>query len=595
MVMRVSGLASGMNTDDIVKQLMSAHRVPMDKLSQKKQLIEWQRDDYRAMNNKILDFRNAAFDMKLQSSYLTKKVAVSQESALTVRATADANDGQYAVKIDRLAKSASFNTGDLNGAPGDSKTMATLGLSADSTQLKIGGDKGSATIDVKKDMTVAQLVTAVNKETGTTGIKVSYDSTMDRLFFTSSKTGAAANIKMELANGENLNAIFKTGDLSGTAAGFTADSLVGGTGTFEVEMNGTKYNFAITSTTKMGQLVNEMNDKLNDVGVRAYLNAEGKLSFFNNDSAKPLSFSGTNNLTTTLGLDSPTSSSKIDVKGVNAKVQINGVEASYESNTFTFGGMTFTAVQASTTPINVSVSADIDKAVENIKKFVEKYNSLITDINKEVLEKKERSFQPLTDAQRESMSEDQIKKWEERAKNGLLANDSMLSGGLSSLRSIFVQAVKLPGGQEKNLASIGISTFQIAGGEVTGSYLERGKLYIDETKLKQALTDNPNDVAAMFTTDGATAAQDGIATRIYDQVSDLFKKITEKAGVADSVETTFLLGKESRTITQQINNMTKRLQSIEDRYYKQFTAMEKQLTQLNSQSAWLTQQFSTGG
>ncbi|WP_424766660.1 flagellar filament capping protein FliD [Paenibacillus sp. sgz302251] len=600
MSMRISGLASGMNTDDIIKQLMSAQRIPMDKMKQKKQLLEWKRDDYRSINNKILEFRNVAFDMKLQSSYLTKKVTSSQENIVSVTASSAANEGQYSIKVDRLAKTAAFNTGDLAGDSGDSKTVASLGLVAD-TQLKISGDKGTAAIDVKITNTLGQLVTAINNESSKTGVKVTYDSTMDRLFFTSSKTGASSNISMELTNGENLNSIFKTSALDGTTS-FTSESAkinggLVGTKSFQIKMDGKNYDYDITSSTTIGQLVDEINDKMKDVGVQAYLNGEGKLAFYNNDATKPLSFSGTNGLTASLGLVSPqTNNPKIDVKGTSAQVHVNGVKAKYDSNTFSFGGMTFTATQTNATAVNISVTQDVDKVVETVKKFVEKYNSLVEEVNKELLEKKERDFQPLTDAEREELSEDEIKKWEERARNGMLANDGMLKSGLNSLRQVFLDSVSgLPEGQLQNLADIGISNSNITGTSITGSYADRGKLYIDETKLKNAITNNPDEVMALFTADGATESNDGIATRLHNKVAELFKQITDKAGTLTTIETNYSMGIESKRLVDQMANLTRRLERMETRYYQQFTAMEKYISQMNSQSAWLTQQFSLGG
>src|SRR5690606_4034431 len=138
MVMRIGGLASGMDTDAIIKQLMEAQRIPLTKLAQKKQQLEWKRDDFRALNNKILEFRNAAFDMKLQSSYLTKKVASSAENIVSVSG-AGANEGQYTIRVESLAKAAGFSTGKLGGAGGSTETLATkLGLVEGSYSLSIG-------------------------------------------------------------------------------------------------------------------------------------------------------------------------------------------------------------------------------------------------------------------------------------------------------------------------------------------------------------------------------------------------------------------------------------------------------------------------
>jgi flagellar hook-associated protein 2 len=91
MVQRINGFSSGMDIDQLVSQLMQAQRVPLVKLEQKKQTLEWQRDDYRTLNSKLLDFRNTAFDMKLQSSYLTRSVASSHSSIITATAGAGAS------------------------------------------------------------------------------------------------------------------------------------------------------------------------------------------------------------------------------------------------------------------------------------------------------------------------------------------------------------------------------------------------------------------------------------------------------------------------------------------------------------------------
>ncbi len=69
---RISGLASGIDTETMIKQLMQAERAPVDRLSQKKQTLTWQRDAYREMNRVLLDFRTAASDMLLSKNYQSK-------------------------------------------------------------------------------------------------------------------------------------------------------------------------------------------------------------------------------------------------------------------------------------------------------------------------------------------------------------------------------------------------------------------------------------------------------------------------------------------------------------------------------------------
>ena len=79
MVTRISGLASGMDIDTIVKGLMDAQRVPLDKLYQKKTYTEWQRDDYRTINTAIEEFETLITDgIGRQSAFIQKTVSVSR-------------------------------------------------------------------------------------------------------------------------------------------------------------------------------------------------------------------------------------------------------------------------------------------------------------------------------------------------------------------------------------------------------------------------------------------------------------------------------------------------------------------------------------
>ena len=105
MVTRVSGFASGMDIDSIVSDMLKAQRAPLNKLLQKKQILEWQRDDYRAMNTALLNFRtNELTSMRLTTNYRTKTVSSSDESKVTATATSAANQASYNIsEVGQLA------------------------------------------------------------------------------------------------------------------------------------------------------------------------------------------------------------------------------------------------------------------------------------------------------------------------------------------------------------------------------------------------------------------------------------------------------------------------------------------------------------
>jgi flagellar hook-associated protein 2 len=641
MVMRISGLSTGFDTDGTVSKLMSAARIPLNKFIQKKQQLEWQRDDYRAMNNKVLEFRSNASNMKLESTYLAKKASVSNESAASVSVTSVANEGVYSLEVIQTAKTASVTSSAL-GAGSDTKKLSEIGMSANST-FTITGDKGSATLELKTTDTIAQFVANVNAESSVTGVKVSYDSTMDRLFFVSSATGTESKINLKMKSLDStvsadpadpsyaanktandlLGKVFKisgaTGvegkatETVGSVGALTSTSLVDSTLTstkkFTVKVdNGmgaiTSYDYDVTSTTTYGQLMDKINSDLGKTeGISSYLDATGHLSFYNPTGTKTLTFaddSGGTLLTKTGYNGGQTTSAPLDYYeyqdiGENAKVKFNNVAAEYQNNNFTIAGMNFTAKTEGQTT-NVTVNQDVDAVYNTIKSFVDKYNELVETVNKKMDEKKYRDFLPLTEEQKKEMKEDDIKRWEEKAKSGMLRNDPLLSQGLNEFRRGISEVVQgLPTGQVKGLAEIGISTSVISGGAISGNYLENGKIYIDDAKLKKAISEKPDEVMALFRSNDNNKDSDdgdGIAVRMYDKANALFTAITSKAGTTGMVDTKFTIGKDIKDIDKRADALSRRLESLETRYYKQFTAMESYINKMNSQSTWLSQQFS---
>src|SRR5690606_3995649 len=310
----ISGLASGMDTDAIIKQMMEAQRIPLNKLAQKKQLLEWKRDDFRTLNNKILEFRNAAFDMKLQSSYLTKKVASSAENIVSVSG-AGANEGQYTIRVESLAKAAGFSTGKLGGAGGSTETLATkLGLVEGSYSLSIGESGKEEKVSFSSTDTLESMIKTINDKTKSTGVRATYDAALDRIFFSSAKTGEAATIDLRLVNDDTDGEV----DLS------------------------VAFNMPDPNATP---------DSAVDPSA-------GLVTGINNN---------------------PANTNVISIKGSDAIVHFNGVKASYASNTFSVAGLTITAKQASSEIVDIGVTHDVDAAFDKIKGFIDKYNSLIEE------------------------------------------------------------------------------------------------------------------------------------------------------------------------------------------------------------------------
>jgi flagellar hook-associated protein 2 len=282
------------------------------------------------------------------------------------------------------------------------------------------------------------------------------------------------------------------------------------------------------------------------------------------------------------------------------------------NNSFTYAGLTFDIekdLPAGADPIKITVSSNSNKTYDTIKGFVEQYNALIDKLNVKMSEKKDRSYKPLTDAQKASMTTDQIEKWETKAKTGLLNGDSDIENTLSRLRSALYDSVQ---GVGVSLYSIGITT--------SNDYRQKGKLVINESKLKEALTNNPDEVTNLFTAasdksyytaSGDSASRNerykesGLADRFSDIIQDVIRttpdargnigSLTAKAGLAGDVsEYTNTLVKEITVFDKTIDELNEKLTSKENVLYTKFANMEKMLSKMNAQSNWLASQFSGG-
>ncbi|WP_439390887.1 flagellar hook-associated protein 2 [Bacillus velezensis] len=287
-------------------------------------------------------------------------------------------------------------------------------------------------------------------------------------------------------------------------------------------------------------------------------------------------------------VDDATNELTANAEGKNAKFTFNGLEMTKTSNNFTINGIKYTlnSVTDSNKTVTINSTTDTDGIFDNIKDFVDKYNTLIKSANAKVTESKYRDYKPLTDEQREAMTDKQIEQWEAKAKSGLLRSDSTLQNGLAEMRLDLYSTVTIDG-KKYQLADFGIET--------SDSYTDQGKLVIkDEAKLKQKITENPALVAKLFNADSPDTAktknpeEQGIARRLKDTLNKMQIQISKQAGTESSVSTSFTIGKSLDEIETNISNMKTKLDDIETRYYKKFSALDTALEKLNSQSSYLT-------
>lgn len=295
------------------------------------------------------------------------------------------------------------------------------------------------------------------------------------------------------------------------------------------------------------------------------------------------------------------------VAGQNAIVTINGVDTERSSNTFTTGGLSITLLETTGSyqkaddgsfkldengnkiftgeTATATTTKDTDKIYEGLKSFVEAYNKLIGDLNSRIDEEATyRDYAPLTSDQKKEMSESEIELWEEKAKTGLLRNDTNISSFLSSMRSALYTK---PDGCDFALYQIGIET--------SSEWEDKGKLVIDESKLKSMIETNSQDIQELFTN-----ATDGLATKLNSVIKATANTNSSTPGtlvglagvVGKATEITNTLTKQLRSINSKIEELQDKYETEKTRYWKMFNSMESALSSLNTQSSWLSQQFS---
>ncbi|QQY80081.1 flagellar hook-associated protein 2 [Keratinibaculum paraultunense] len=562
--MRIDGLASGIDTEEIIKNLMRAERVKVDRVEQEKQIVLWRQEMYNDLNK---DFANFIINTRkmfgltsvthtgtlVPNSYKSlnwvKKATSSNENIAKVSTTAMAVDGNYKVKVDKLAEGVNLASGvDIRKSENNPGLVGENGKIVDedgniikNIEFTINDGKNDFKIKISKDegITMNDVVRAINSAKKTIDgeevsieAKASYDANIGRFFLQTTNTGADAKIKID-----------------------TEDDIT------KYFINGLK-------------LTNGEKDESNE------------LKFY------------------TVGEE---------LAGQDAVINFNGAQNIKSStNRITINGITMDLIN--TGEFNINVSADVDAIYEKIEQFVEEYNKLIEKANQLLAEKRYRDYKPLTAEQKKEMDKEDIKLWEEKAKSGLLRSDDLISRTMLNVRrSLYEKSAGIEGSYQL-ITEIGISTEKYARGSAGG------KLVIDEQKLKEAIAKDSEGVIELLfkesnpehkeVIDGKEVVQTGgIVTRVYENLMAGMEEIIKKSGTGENAElyrgvkpnillefvskhgSISLLDEDLIQYNKKIDDLNEMLFRKENYYYKKFTAMEKAISRMNSQSMWMMQQF----
>lgn len=557
--LRITGMASGLDTDEMVKKMMMAEKMKMDKITQQREYTSWKQEAYvntikdmKEIESEFLDVL-ASKDKSVMSSsaYAGSKITSDNKNIATATSLAGAVNGVYKIKVNRLAETAkkqstsklvnkndavkdvnlSTKLSDIKRTDDSDSGIPDHFGGADSFTIKIKvGDSTSKNITVKKDDTLNDLInniynTKINdNETLYSKIKVSFSELTGKLTIETRNTGKDQNIQLINTDGTSTD---------------TDD------------------------TTGVGKFKN----------------------IFGIGAAKDE------------GVDA-----KVEIKQPNGAVFIPVTKS---SNTFTIDSITYNIKDAqSAEEVTLNVEPDATASVEKIEKFLEKYNKLVGKIEGMLKEKKQYSYTPLTSEQKEGMKEDEIEKWEKEAKQGILRNDMNLQNMLTSMRNSFFDKVN---GAGLTLAELGLDT--------SSDTTKGGQIVLDaegKQKLKKAIETRGDQVMRIFTQSSDVSYdynmtkenrkerydENGIFQRIKDIIKDYSGSegiLVKKAGYENS---RFAINNDlSKAIKKQdktIKEMQMKLYRKEDTYYQMFAKLETAMNQMNAQSSWLASQLGGG-
>lgn len=529
--MRITGLATGMDVDKMVSDMIKPYKMKVDKVKQQRELIKWKQDACRDI---IKDVN------KLKYTYL------------------DIKGGDKNI---------------LNLKSGDILTTEIQhGTSADVKVIKGTAQEGKYTVNVIEKATSCKVILDMDKD-----YSVSTNKSVDITI-----------------NGKKVTIDFTGKDVD------------------EVVKN-------INNSIKN-------NKELNGNVIARFSEIEGGLVFQSKETG----------IKTSLDVTGIGFSQKLKEAGKDAKFTIknpNGItskELTSSENKYEIDGIKINLLDSGETSFNVK--KDTDTVYKKFKEFVDDYNKLVDKVYTKTCEKKQFKYQPLTEEQKKEMKKEDIERWEEKAHQGVLRDDSDLRNMLNDLRKCFF-GNDPKSGHYSTVKGCDVNFGSKLGISMTNDYTKPGQIVLDESKFKKSLEEDPQEVIKLFTKKSDTSytppnkvdssgkvdinnkknradrfSSEGILERINDVFLDYTRTIRygaktkgtliEKAGMKDEYgnfnEVNNMISKQMQEKDELIKKLNMRNDKRENEFYIKFSKLEKMMNSYNAQSSWLAAQFGGG-
>lgn len=548
---RITGLATGLDVDSVVKETMQAYQTKIDTVDQQKKVAELQQEMYRDVIKECRNFYDDYFDISKSDSILLQRnwgttTFESSNSAVSVTGNGGAEVAKYSVEVTSLAKAASYTVDPdkLNGT-----------IYVNNVKVELGTDK-----------TTEEKVKLINSALKGKGVTAKYSDFEKGIVIKTEKLGFDQSITLGGSKTIDEDSDFFTKKVDEYKNSVNKDTRDEKKEIFEFEYNGKK----ITVDAKDGVTEDKIKDAMKEAGISIETKEDGKFSLTYEDSSKNLA-SGTDCKAT------------ITKDGKTYEVEGN------KNNSITLDGVTFKFNSVTTEEVKITGKTDTKAIKDKLVKFVDDYNKIMEKLNTLINEKRDKDYMPLTEAQKEEMTDKQIELWEKKVKEGQLSRDSDLIRIRNSMKNTMSS---LSGGTGESLAAFGIKPVSDYNGNKNGTFT------IDEEALNKALENDIENVMNTFIASSKNDSDKGALQKlksIFDtETQSSTSALIKKAGMeGSSTASNNTLSNKIKKYEEKISRMETIFSTKQQALYSKYARLETLMNNLNSQSSYLTSMFSS--
>lgn len=393
------------------------------------------------------------------------------------------------------------------------------------------------------------------------------------------KTAYLTSAELKGTDGK-LTALSKLSDLEGFSIGEDEE------GTINLNAGGKTVEIKVNADTTISDVLNQVKE----AGLNASFDANQQRFFIHakeTGEASDFSFTAGDDLggaaLQALGLTKEAGASKID--GQDAEIVLNGATFKSSNNVFEINGLTITAQEETNGEvITLNTATDTSGIYDTIKNFLKEYNAIINEMDKLYNAASAKDYQPLTDEEKDAMSEREIEEWETKIKDSLLRRDENLNTVSSALKSVMSAGIEI-NGRTMYLSDFGINTL----GYFSAAENERNAYHIDgdsdddstsgnEDKLRALIASDPDTVTAFFTK---------LSQNLYGKMDELSKSVDGYRSYGNFYDDKKMKS-DYDEYTKKIKDLEDKLTAYEDKWYSKFAKMETAMAKMQSNMSAVT-------